>query len=106
MHRLRQQHEVLHVAAIEAAPILRPIPDLSSVLRREPGTSLLQILGEIFESVEGWLPSAKSVRVCSFCYEDLDDDFDEQCLIPNYKFDYSEMSIHLEKLNVRHFLFA
>lgn len=111
----QQRIDSLLALLIEAAPVLRPTPDLQSLLRSR-GSALsaspLQLYSDLFnESVtlikQRWrdLAQRASNRVCSFCSEPLEDeDFDGggySCLVPEYNFDYKHQSIVVHQLKVR-----
>lgn len=117
--RFVDQVKSLQAALIEAAPILRPLADLDSLLRehQQPASndlgslrlssSILRHCAELFSdsSVDDqWLDLARTMTngVCSFCYEYLeDDDYEEACLVPDYEFDYENQLIILKHLRVR-----
>lgn len=123
---LAPQIESLWKASLETAPVLRPLPDLTSLLRRRatfdhrgdnadrtstPAFNILDICTELFKQksevfVNQWkdIATRDLNNVCSVCYEHLEDadkaDL-EQCLVPDYEFDLDRQTIILNQLKVR-----
>lgn len=100
LRTVEQQIRSLGIAAVETAPLLRPLPNIWSLLGREP--SLLDIFAEIFDDgVENWASYARTAGVCSFCYERLEEDeYDARCIVPEYEFNFAEKTINLTRLRV------